>query len=73
VLTLIRGAVIFNGLILLMVEPFRVLVLMVLPSMVMKPMLLAVSVPAVFEVNVLMVEPVAVEKYRLVATKLFAT
>ena len=41
--------------------------------MVMKPILLAVSVPAVFEVNVLMVEPDAVEKYKLVATKLFVT
>jgi hypothetical protein len=68
---MIRGAVIFNGLILLIVDPFRVLVLMVLPDMVTNPILVAVSVPEVFEVNVLIVEPVAVEKYRLVATKLF--
>ena len=45
----------------------------VLPDMVMNPMLLAVSVPLVLEVNVLMVEPVAVEKNKFCATKLLAT
>ena len=50
-----------------------VLALNELPDMVTNPILFAVMVPLVFDVNVLMVEPDAVLKYKLVAIKLFPT
>jgi hypothetical protein len=43
------------------------------PTIVTNPILFAVIVPLVFDVNVLMVDPVAVLKYKLVAIKLFPT
>jgi hypothetical protein len=50
-----------------------VLVLIVSPDMVMNPISIAVNRPLVLEVNVLIVEPVAVEKNKFCATKLRAT
>ena len=50
-----------------------VLALKELPDMVTNPMLFAVIVPLVFDVNVLIVDPVAVLKYKLVAIKLLPT
>ena len=50
-----------------------VLVLIVFPVIVMNPISTAVNCPLVFDVNVLMVDPVAVEKNKFLATKLFAT
>ena len=44
-----------------------------LPTIVTNPILFAVIVPLVFDVNVLMVDPVAVLKYKLVAIKSFPT
>ena len=46
--------------------------LMVLPDSVENPIVFAVN-PPVVALNVLIVDPVAVEKYRLDATRLFAT
>ena len=54
-------------------ETAKVLAVKSMPDMVINSMLFAVNVPLVFDVNVLMVCPVAVEKYRLEATRLFAT
>ena len=51
----------------------RVLVVRDAPTIVTNPILFAVIVPLVFDVNVLMVDPVAVLKYKLVAIKLFPT
>ena len=45
-----------------MVLASSVLVVKLTPDIVMNPILLAVNVPLVFDVNVLMVDPVAVEK-----------
>ena len=50
-----------------------VFVLIVSPVMVMNPISRAVNRPLVLEVNVLIVEPVAVEKNKFCATKLRAT
>jgi hypothetical protein len=47
--------------------------LIVSPVMVMNPIFVAVRTPAVLDVKVLMVEPVAVEKNKFCATKLRAT
>ena len=55
------------------VDTAIVLAVRLTPDIVTNPMLFAVNVPLVFDVNVLMVDPVAVEKYRLEATRLFAT
>lgn len=51
----------------------RVLVVRELPTIVTNPILFAVIVPLVFDVNVLIVDPDAVLKYKLVAIKLFPT
>jgi hypothetical protein len=58
---------------LLIVDTLTVLVLTVSPDMVINPMSTAVNLPLVFDVNVLIVEPVAVEKNKFCATKLRAT
>jgi hypothetical protein len=50
-----------------------VLALKELPDMVTNPMSFAVMVPLVFDVNVLMVDPDAILKYKLVAIKLLPT
>jgi hypothetical protein len=50
-----------------------VLVLIVFPDIVINPISTAVNCPLVFDVKVLIVEPVAVEKNKFCATKLFAT
>jgi len=50
-----------------------VLALKELPDMVTNPILFAVMVPLVFDVNVLIVDPDAVLKYKLVAIKLLPT
>lgn len=42
----------------------NVLVIRLLPDILINPMLTAVNVPLVLEVNVLIVDPVAVEKNR---------
>lgn len=47
--------------------------LIVVPDIVKNAMFVAVNWPLVFEVNVLIVDPVAVEKNRFCATRLFAT
>ena len=58
---------------LLIVDTLTVLVLTVSPDMVINPISTAVNLPLVFDVNVLIVEPVAVEKNKFCATKLRAT
>ena len=58
---------------LLIVDTLTVLVLTVSPDMVINPMSTAVNLPLVLDVNVLIVEPVAVEKNKFCATKLRAT
>ena len=58
---------------LLIVDGLMVLTIIVSPAIFKNAMFVAVSWPLVFEVNVLMVEPVAVEKNKFCATKLFAT
>jgi hypothetical protein len=50
-----------------------VLALKELPVIVTNPILFAVMVPLVFDVNVLMVDPDAVLKYKLVAIKSLPT
>lgn len=65
------GAFIYNVL-LLMVDIFVVATLSVLPVNVENPIVFAVN-PFVVALNVLIVDPVAVEKYKFDATKLFAT
>ena len=50
-----------------------VLALKELPTIVTNPILFAVIVPLVFDVNVLIVDPDAVLKYKLVAIKSFPT
>ena len=65
------GAFIYNVL-LLMVDTFTIATLSVLPVNVENPIVFAV-IPFVVALNVLIVEPVAVEKYKFDATKLFAT
>jgi hypothetical protein len=51
----------------------NVLVFKLLPDIFINPISTAVNWPLVFDVKVLMVEPVAVEKNKFCATKLFAT
>ena len=55
------------------VDTVRNCTLMFVPDIVKNDMFVAVSWPLVFEVNVLIVDPVAVEKNKFCATKLFAT
>jgi len=50
-----------------------VLAIKLLPDILRNPIFVAVNVPLVFDVKVLMVEPVAVEKNKFCATRLFAT
>jgi len=64
-------AFIYNVLMaLLIVDTAIVLVRMESPVMVINPMSCAVNRPLVFDVNVLIVDPVAVEKNKFCATKL---
>ena len=66
----VRTLMIFVAVIL---DKRMVLVLIVSPDMVINPISRAVNRPLVLEVNVLIVEPVAVEKNKFCATKLRAT
>ncbi len=71
---IIDDALIYNiSFVLLIVDTLTVLVLTVSPDIVMNPISTAVNLPLVFDVNVLIVEPVAVEKNKFCATKLRAT
>ena len=66
-------ALIFNRLLLLIVHGLIVLTLITPPVIVRNPISVAVNRPLVFDVKVLMVDPVAVEKNKFCATRLFAT